>query len=116
MAQGKQVMSMESRIDRVEAEQDYLRESLDKLITSQEKQTSEMRENTAAMMVMCHKLDSSTEIGKKALDKVDANSTRLTKLETKDCERMRTEKQNFIGMLIISAGSVAAILKAFGVI
>jgi len=109
-------MSMESRIDRVEAEQDYLRESLEKLITSQEKQTSEMRENTAAMMVMCHKLDSSTEIGKKALDKVELNSTRLTKLETKECERIRTEKQNFVGLLAISAGSIAALLKAFGAI
>ena len=116
MAQGIKVMSMESRIDRVEAEQDHLRGSLDKLITSQEKQTEEMRENTAAMMLMCHNLDSSTEIGKKALDKVDANSIRLTKLEVKECERIRTEKQNFIGSLVLSAGSLAALLKAFGVI
>ena len=107
---------MESRIDRVEQEQDHLRDSLDQLIQSQKEQTSEMRENTAAMMVMCHKLDSSTEIGKQALAKVEDHATRLTKIETKESERIRTEKQNFIGLLVLSAGSLAALLKAFGAI
>lgn len=109
-------MSMESRIDRVEAEQDHLRESLDKLITSQEKQTSEMRENTAAMMVMCHKLDSSTEIGKKALDRVDVLATKVNTLEVKDDERTRTGKATFIGNLVVSLTAIAAMLKAFGAI
>ena len=106
---------MESRIDRVEAEQDHLRGSVEKLIESQERQTSEMRENTAAMMIMCHKLDGSTEIGKKALDRVDSVSMRVNTLEVKDSERIRTEKTHFIGMLIVSGTSIAAILKAFGV-
>jgi len=114
MAQGKQAMSMESRIDRVEQEQDHLRGSVEKLIESQEKQTAEMRENTAAIMVMCHKLDSSTEIGKKALDRVDLLAIRINTIETKDGERLRTEKTHFIGMIFIAAGSIAAALKAFG--
>ena len=107
---------MESRIDRVEQEQDHLRDSLDQLIQSQKEQTSEMRENTAAMMVMCHKLDSSTEIGKQALEEVRDNSIRITKIETREAERTRTEKQNFVGLLVLSAGSLAALLKAFGAI
>lgn len=107
---------MESRIDRVEAEQDHLRGGLDKLLVSQEKQTEELSKNTSAMMIMCHKLDSSTEIGKKALDKVDANSARIIRLETKESERVRTEKTQFIGLLVFSAGSMAALLKAFGAI
>ena len=107
---------MESRIDRGEREQDYLRDSIGQLIKSQGEQTSEMKENTAAMMIMCHKLDSSTEVGKQALEEVRSNSTRITKIETREAERTRTEKQNFVGLLVLSAGSLAALLKAFGAI
>lgn len=116
VTQQKKVSSMESRIDRVELEQDHLRGSVEKLIVSQENQTAEMSKNTAAVMIMCHKLDSSTEIGKKALDRVDALSIRINTIETKDSERLRMEKTQFVGMMVLAVSSIAAVLKAFGAI
>lgn len=122
MTQENKIMSMESRIDRVEAEQASVREHMNRLIDSQEKQTSELSkqndrlaENTQAIMLLCQKHENSSEIGKKALDKVDVLSIEVNTLKTKDSERARNEKVHFIGMLVIAFAAVAGALKAFGV-
>lgn len=116
MEQEHKIMTMESRIKDVEVEQANVRDHVNRMVDSQEKQTMAMSKNTAAIMVMCEKIDTSTEIGKKALDKVDLVAISVVRLETKESERIRTEKTYFIGMLIVGFGACAGAAKAFGVI
>ena len=102
-------MSMESRIDRLE-------HSVDRLVDSQKEQTAEMHKHTAAVMVLCEKLESSSENGKTALVKADELMIKVNTLETKDSERIRNEKAHFVGTLVLAAAALGGALRAFGVI
>lgn len=109
MAQEHQIMSMEGRIDRLE-------HSVDRLVESQREQTAEMHNHTAAVKVLCEKLETSAENGKKALGKVEELMIKVNTLETKDSERIRNEKAHFVGTLVLAAAALGGALRAFGVI
>lgn len=118
MTQENKIMSMESRLDRVENEQGNVREHINRLVDSQEKQTAElskqnekMSENTAALMLVCHRLEESSETGKAALEKVNQLSERQTVMETKWSESVRNQKVIFAGMFFMTCAAAFGIVK-----
>jgi hypothetical protein len=123
MEQEHKIMTMESRIKDVEVEQANVRDHVNRMVDSQERQTAELAEfnkimaaTNATNMVMCERLEVSTEIGKEALKQVRNVALDVNTLKTKDSERIRTEKTYFIGMMVIAIGSCVGAAKAFGVI
>lgn len=118
MTQSNEIMSMGSRLDRVENEQANVREHMNRLIDSQEKQTAElskqnekMSENTAALMLVCHRLEESSETGKLALEKANQLSERQTIMETKWSESVRNQKVIFAGMFFMTLAAAVGLFN-----
>lgn len=127
MLQEEKIMTMDSRIVKIEAEQANVKDSISRLIESQSKTTAELSRHTTAVMRMTDKFESVSEERKSDRAKIDKLSDLMadhisayredSKIQAVAMEKLNARidanvmtKEKFIGLLVLSAIAIFSLV------